>query len=143
MTRYGAGELYGFDLASLPPQRFRERSSAKNKESACPFKMPEPGKSQPTCSKKGGVCSLRQFEQDKDGRVSPAGSPVTTCPQRFLEGNLIFEWVGETLLGTKTPGIISELPFLMGEGVTAGEEGEAVGMIDKVLVNPVGDTLRW
>ena len=99
MTRYGAGELYGFDLASLPPQRLRELSSAKNKEIACPFKMPEPGKSQPTCSKKGGVCSLRQFEQDKDGRVSPAGSPVTTCPQRFLEGNLIFEWVGETLLG--------------------------------------------
>jgi hypothetical protein len=143
MTRYGAGELYGLDLSSLPPQRLRELSSAKHKEIVCPFKRPEIGRPQPTCSKKGGVCSLRQFEQNADGKVSPIGSPVTTCPQRFLEGNLIFEWVGETLLGTKKPAVISELPFLMGEGVTAGEEGDAVGMIDKVLVNPAGETLKW
>ncbi len=143
MIRYGAAELYGFDLVSLPPQRLRELSSAKHKAVACPFKKPEAGKPQPTCSKKGGVCSLRQFSQDMDGNVTPPGLPVTTCPQCFLEGNLIFEWVGETLLDTKTPAIISELPFLMGEGVTAGKEGDAVGKIDKVLVNSVGDMLKW
>ena len=143
MTRYGAAELYGFDLASLAPQQLRELSSAKHKEVACPFKRQESGKPQPTCSKKGGVCSLRQYERDKAGNVTPSSLPTTTCPQRLLEANLIFEWVGETLLGTKIPAIISELPFLMGEGTTADEEGDAVGMIDKVLVNSAGDALKW
>ncbi len=143
MTRYGAAELYGFELASLSPERIRALSSAKHKEVVCPFKRSEPGKAQPVCSKKGGVCSLRQYAQEKDGNVTPSSLPATTCPQRFLEANLIFEWVGEILLGTKSPAVISELPFLMGEGATAGEKGDAVGMIDKVLVNPAGDTLKW
>jgi Restriction endonuclease NotI len=143
MTRYGAAELYGFDLASLIPERVRQFSSANHKEIPCPFKKAEVGKPQPPCGKKGGVCSLRQYEQDKDGKVSSSGVPATTCPQRFLESNLIFEWVGEMLLGTKMPVVISELPFLMGEGATSGEEGDAVGMIDKVLVNATGDSLKW
>lgn len=143
MTRYGAAELYGFDLASLSPERIRQLSSANHKQVPCPFKKAEAGKPQPTCSKKGGVCSLRQYEQDNEKKVTPVGSPVTTCPHRFLESNLIFEWVGETLLATKSPAIISELPFLMGEGVKSGKEGDAVGMIDKVLVNPIGETLKW
>ncbi len=31
----------------------------------------------------------------------------------------------------------------MGEGATTGEDGDAVGMIDKVLVNAAGETLKW
>jgi Restriction endonuclease NotI len=143
MIRYGAAEIYGFDLSSLPPERIREMSLANHKKIVCPFKKAELGKAEPSCSKKGGVCSLRQFEQDKDGKVTPLGTPATTCPHRFLENSLIFKWVGETLLGTTNPSVISELPFLMCEGTTAGEDGEAVGMIDKVLVNASGDTLKW
>lgn len=139
-TRYGAAELYGFDLSALVPERIRELSSARNKDVPCPFKAQGSGKPQPKCSKKGGVCSLRQYVQDNSGSVSGTGLPVTTCPQRFLEENLIFEWVGETLLGTKTPAVISELPFLMSED---DNEGDAVGKIDRVLVNPEGTTLRW
>lgn len=69
---------------------------------------------------------------------------MTTCPVRFLEGNLIAQWVGETLLGTSTPTVISELPFLMGE-IQADKDADqdAVGKIDKVLVNTEGGKLQW
>src|SRR3972149_9054732 len=102
-TRYGAAELFGFDVSALKPKRIRELSMAVNKDVPCPFKVQEAGHAPPTCSKKGGVCSLRQYVRDVSGKVSVTGEPVTTCPQRFLERNLVFEWVGETLLGTGTP----------------------------------------
>jgi hypothetical protein len=143
-SRYGTGELYGFDFSTLPAERIRELSSAAYKTLACPFKPVQPGKPAPKCNKKGGVCSLRQFVQDEQCGVEGKGEPVTTCPSRFLEGNLIAQWVGETLLGTSTPVVISELPFLM--GAIQAEEGadeDAVGKIDEVLVNPKGGTLRW
>jgi hypothetical protein len=142
-TRYGAAELYGFDLTALMPERIRELSAAKNKDVSCPFKLVELGKPQPRCSKKGGVCSLRQYARDADGNVRGIGSPVTTCPQRFMESNLMVEWVGETLLGTKSPVAISELPFLMTDSEMEAEEGDPVGKIDKVLVNATAGTLRW
>ena len=143
-TRYGTGELYGFDFTTLPPERIRELSQASHRTIDCPFKPVPAGKLIAKCSKKGGVCSLRQLVQDERGIVEGKGEPVTTCPNRFLEGNLIAEWVGETLLGTSKPVVISELPFLMGE-IQAEEESEqdAVGKIDEVLVNAEGGALRW
>ena len=143
-SRFGAGELYGFDFSGLAPERVRELSSAPYKSLMCPFKTVHPGKPDAKCNKKGGVCSLRQFVQDEEGRVEAKGEPVTTCPNRFLETNFIAEWVGETLLGTATPFVISELPFLMGE-IQADEEADqdAVGKIDEVLVNAEGGALRW
>jgi hypothetical protein len=61
-----------------------------------------------------------------------------------LEKNVITQWVGETMLGTSTPHVISELPFLMGE-IQADEDGEqdAVGKIDQVLVNAEGGSCLW
>ena len=143
-TRYGAAELYGFDVTALAPERIRELASAKNKDLPCPFKPRETSKPVPKCHKKGGVCSLRQYGQEAS-TVTAVGQPVTTCPSRFLEKNLIFEWVGETLLGTKTPVVISELPFLMSSEAAGEEEenGDAVGKIDKVLVNTGGEPLKW
>ena len=142
-TRYGAGELYGFDFSALPPERVRELACASHKDINCPFKPSEPGKPSPKCNKKGGVCSLRQYEMDASATVLPRGELVTTCPNRFLESNVVFEWVGETLLGTTTPEVISELPFLMGESGVEEDEPDAVGKIDKVLVNAAGGALRW
>jgi hypothetical protein len=143
-SRYGAGELYGFDFSTLPPERVRQLSLASHRNVECPFKPPEPGKPVRKCNKKGGVCSLRLFVQDAQGRVEGNGEPVVTCPNRFLEGNLVMRWVSDTLLGTSNPVVISELPFLMGE-IQAEEEAEpdAVGKIDKVPVNPEGDKLQW
>ena len=128
-SRYGTGELYGFDFSTLPAERVRELSSAQYKSLTCPFKPVQPGKPAPKCNKKGGVCSLRQFVQDVEGQVEGRSDPVVTCPSRFLEGNLIAQWVGETLLGTSRPVVISELPFLMGE-IQAEEQGDqdAVGL---------------
>jgi hypothetical protein len=71
------------------------------------------------------------------------GPPVTTCPNRFIEDNRVFEWVGETLLGTRSPLVISELPFLMGDADAEESEQDPVGKIDKVLVNADGGSLRW
>jgi hypothetical protein len=143
-SRYGTGELYGFDFSALPPERIRELSSASHKSVVCPFKPGQPGKPTPKCNKKGGVCSLRQFVQNEHGKVEGKGEPVTTCPNRFLEGNLIAQWVGETLLGTSKPMVISELPFLMGEiQAVEGADQDAVGKIDEVLVTTEGGTLQW
>jgi hypothetical protein len=145
-SRYGAGELYGFDFSKLSAERIRQLSSAKHHDIECPFKPPEPGKPARRCNKKGGVCSLRLFVQEV-GLVEARGEPVVTCPNRFLEANTVVRWVSETLLGTSSPVVISELPFLMGDIQAEEEEAEpdAVGKIDKVLVNAEenADTLRW
>lgn len=141
--RYGTGELYGLDFSALPPERIRELSLASHRDIECPFRTPEPGKPKPMCNKKGGVCSLRQFMQDDEGRVEARGEPVTTCPNRFLESNLAVRWVGESLLGTPDPAVISESPFLMGETEAGDDDQDAVGKIDKVLVNAEGGSLRW
>lgn len=143
-SRYGTGELYGFDFSTLLPERIRQLSSANHREIECPFKPPEPGKPLRRCNKKGGVCSLRLFVQD-GASIKLTGEPVITCPNRFLEANTVVRWVGETLLGTNTPVVISELPFLMGDIQAEEEEAEPdpVGKIDKVLVNAEGETLRW
>jgi hypothetical protein len=61
-----------------------------------------------------------------------------------LEANLVSQWVGETLLGTSTPLVISELPFLMGENQDGDEsDQDAVGKIDEVLINAEGGAFRW
>jgi hypothetical protein len=113
--RYGAAELYGLNLSTMPPDKIRYLSNEDHKTIVCPFKPAEPGKRPPMCIKKGGVCSIRNYCLDPAGVVTAVGEPVATCPQRFLEGDLIYEWVGSTLLGTDKPLILSELPFLMGE----------------------------
>jgi hypothetical protein len=57
-SRYGTGELYGFDFSALAAERIRELSSAPCKSWACAFKLVQPGKPAPRCEKQGGVCSL-------------------------------------------------------------------------------------
>jgi len=142
-SRYGTGELYGFDFCALPQARIRELSSAAYQSQPCPFKAGPPGEAAPRCNKKGGVCSLRQLDKNERGQVEGWGDPVITCPSRFLEGNLVAEWVGETLLGTSKPLVISELPFLMAEGEAEESEENVVGKIDGVLVNAESAALRW
>lgn len=139
-SRYGAGELYGYDFSGLTPERLRTLARAANKDMVCPFRPPEAGKAPPKCNKKGGVCSLRQFVSEKGGEAVATGEPVTTCPSRFMEGGTMLKWVGETLLGTATPSVISELPFLLGD---QDEDPDPVGKIDKVLVNDAGPALHW
>lgn len=97
--RYGIGELYGQDFASLPPDRIRALAKAAFKTQPCPFRG-----GGFMCNKKGGVCSLRQFSKE-DGVVVPvkASSPVATCPNRFYDSGSVLAWAGKTLLDTKSP----------------------------------------
>ncbi len=144
-SRWGAGEILGFDLAGLSPERIRDLALRPGTQATCPFRPVPPGQPAPPCNKKGGVCSLRLFERDDEGVVAARGEPVITCPQRFLEADLVVQWVGETLLGTRTPQVISELPFLMSDDDSdeAGTDADAVGKIDKVLVNTRDGSFRW
>lgn len=142
-SRYGPGELYGLDVCALTAERLRELARTSNRDMECPFRASMAGKPNTKCSKERGVCSLRKFVQDGDGGVTPEGDPVTTCPNRFQESGMIVSWVGETLLETSTPAVISELPFLMGAADRDTLTKEAVGKIDQVLVNQEGPFLRW
>ena len=105
-NRYSIGEWYGAGFETLAPadrsQRARIECNANEIiGAACPFQHDA------KCNKKGGVCSLRQYQQFGDGPVTGTGPVITTCPQRFLEADTIFQWVGETLLQTKEPVILS------------------------------------
>ena len=62
------------------------------------------------------------------------------CPRRFEEDMTIFQWVGETVLGTPAPDIATEIGFLRAE-----DGNSDVGRIDMVLANQETYTaaLNW
>jgi hypothetical protein len=98
--RYSIGEWYGVPFENISPeQRFEQANREIELDgisgNPCPFR-PEG-----ICNKKGGVCSLRLFEQSGDSPVVGSGPLITTCPNRFLEAGNIFRWVGETILQTQ------------------------------------------
>jgi hypothetical protein len=136
--RFGAAELFGQPVQFLSAKELRRLATANHRDIRCPFKP-----SGAPCHKKGGVCSLAQWQQS-EGVIRIVGEPVTTCPSRFLESGSVFQWVGKMLLGTDHPLIVSELSFLMGGG-TAQEEGkeDEVGRIDNVLVRKKSGQLEW
>lgn len=135
--RYGAAELFGRAVVSLTREELNRLSTANHKEVPCPYK-----EGRATCHKKGGVCSLGLYERNKDQSVSLVGEPVTTCPTRFLEGNLVFDWVREVLLGAAETKVVKEVSFLMSDrGQKVGKD--EVGRIDNVLVNERKDALKW
>lgn len=146
--RYSIGEWYGVGFHILTPtQRFQnaKREQRLNALSGdpCPF---APGL---TCNKKGGVCSLLLYEQTPPGPTSGSGTPVTTCPRRFLQDQLIFQWIGDTILGTKTPLVLDQIGFLdrLRPGSSPTKEGDGrdfIGKIDNVLVHPTRrDPVDW
>lgn len=148
-SRYSIGEWYGVSFETLSPaDRFRLAKTEWDMDgltgTPCPF-LPEA-----KCNKKGGVCSLRSYQQTGDGPVAGIGPVITTCPLRFLEADAIFHWVGETLLQTTEPIVLSEVGFLdrlRPEEVPAEDDEQDsrdfIGRIDNVLVHPSKDPLDW
>ena len=144
--RYSIGEWYGSGFETLAPAERYQRAKIECETNTiigaiCPFQKDA------KCNKRGGVCSLRQFQQVGDGLVTGIGPIITTCPQRFLESNLIFRWVGETLLQTKEPIVLNEIGFLdrlRPEDASDDEDSrDFIGRIDNVLVHPSREPMDW
>jgi hypothetical protein len=55
----------------------------------------------------------------------------------------VFGWVGEILLGTAEPQVVSEVSFLMSEERQEAQTEDEVGRIDNVLVDIRGNGLNW
>lgn len=147
-NRYSIGEWYGNGIESLTPtERFGRAKVERNANAIigapCPFQKDT------KCNKKGGVCSLRQYHQIGAGPVTCIGPLITTCPNRFLESDTIFRWVGETLLQTKEPVVLNEIGFLdrLSTDEKSDDEHEDsrdfIGRIDNVLVHPTRQPMDW
>jgi hypothetical protein len=146
--RYSIGEWYGAGLETLSSQ---ERFNLAKREIAvdtltgtpCPFQE------NAACNKKGGVCSLRLYQQVDNGSVSGTGPLITTCPLRFLERGEIFRWVAETVLETIEPIVLSEIGFLdrlRPDAPAEGDEpsaGDLIGRIDNVVIHPSRTPIDW
>ena len=148
-SRYSIGEWYGRGFETLSPaERLRLARTEWDMNALTGTPCPFPGGAK--CNKKGGVCSLRQYQQTGDGPVAGVGPVITTCPTRFLEAGAIFYWVGETLLQTSEPIVLSEIGFLdrLRPEETPSDDDEQdrrdfIGRINNVLVHSSKDPLDW
>ena len=133
--RFGIGEWYGRSLLGLEVEERRELAlSGVNRP--CPFRL-DGG----NCTKRGGVCSFRAYEDDSGYAKPIAGDGLRVlCPRRFEESGEVFRWVGETILGTSSPSIAAEIGFLRSE-----DRSGDVGRIDMVLAHelPNSNILQW
>ena len=140
--KYGIGELYGKDISRMSPDDIRQWASQDQKSAKCPFKARTLEGDLRPCNKSGGVCSLRHYSRNQAGEIAIDGPPIATCPCRFLEGQVVSQWVGEIVLNCLTPIAVTEVPFLI--STKAGEgRARAVGKIDQVLVNPDQSVFSW
>lgn len=146
-AKFSIAEWYGTPLTALTGD---ERRALGNRQAItwrereplrCPFK---PGTN---CSKESGVCSLRLYTEDLETKLVTATDDVlrTACPTRFEENNAIYEWVGETVLGSKNPLVINQVPFLDPPTLEDGSKlsDREVGKIDNILLRPDSDPLDW
>lgn len=153
--RFGIAEWYGHSFVQLPFKLRREFAKLQDSRSysaetpPCPFLST--GGNVVRCWKKGGVCSLRSYERTADGKVilNSRGSSIrTTCPSRFQEGGIIYQWIGEVVLEDANAVPIGQINFLERVPLIGGGEEETasdreVGRIDNVLVVPASEPLKW
>lgn len=146
-TRYSIGEWYGRPFEFFSPKQRRDQAKLHVGLTTiaglnCPFQRNR------ICSKKGGVCSLRKYEQIDDGLVTPSGPLVTTCPNRFLDDGTVFKWVAQEILQTNDPIILGQIGFLdrlrPPDEVSDDEDSrDFIGRIDNVLVDPKKTPMDW
>ena len=115
-------------------------------ELPCPFRIDSP---HPTCTKPGGVCSIRIFREELDA-VAPIdgnrGRLRALCPWRFHQDGTAFDKIGERLLSDPTPTRAGEVGFLESTGNLDSDPGEDVGRIDMILVKSnatTGAPMDW
>ncbi len=160
---YSIGEWYGNlfrNLGGADQKKYAAHGGKSTKVEICRFRAenPElaPAKTS-MCTKKGGVCSIRRFEDAEEEKYGPL---VATCPSRFYEDGLVIKAGAKEILGTDDALVVKEVPFLRrteaSEDKTvqaedaekeqsqdpADSEREDVGRIDMVLVHP-NDPSKW
>lgn len=144
-TRYSIGEWYGRDIWRLD-NKIRKELAINEVDHDKILGNPCPFHPRGICNKKGGVCTLRLYQQHDANNVEGVGSPVCVCPSRFFEDGFIHRWVGETILGTTEPVVLSEIGFLDRLNTNDSEEeaeGGVIGRIDNVLLHPTKQPLDW
>lgn len=110
--RYGIAEWYGQPYIDLSPARRSGFASLAlgdtRSQPPCPFQD-----GQPPCSRSGGVCSIQRYAA-ADGRIgSPDGPPVSTCPRRFEESQLLVHWLAEIAGFDGSEAMVArEVPFM-------------------------------
>jgi hypothetical protein len=132
--RFGVAELYGNDFTAMDADTLRKLAKVSHKTQPCRFRGG-------MCNKARGVCTLRRYSAPPDAKP-PDELLVSVCPQRLTEAGLIWSWVGEELLGTKAPAVVKEVDFLL-SSEKHGDEAEAVGRLDTILVAPDSEPMRW
>lgn len=147
--RYGIAEWFGRPLSTLDSvERARCASAALGEIDRPPCPFLSSAERSVSCSKEGGVCSIRAYTRSADGTAVPATTEATsiciTCPNRFKEAGLIYRWIGEVLLRDSNPLVLSEIGFLdpVRQGGDATTRRE-VGQIDNILVRRNSDPLDW
>lgn len=115
-------------------------------EKRCPFRTDI---AHPTCTKPGGVCSLRLYS-DASGQFEPVtgerGMVRALCPYRFHQDNTAFRHIGNRLLNDPMPIQAGEVGFLESTGNLDSAPGEDVGRIDMILVagnRPADAEMKW
>ena len=124
MARYSIAEWFGVPYVSMTSVERKRMARAALKEMpppSCPFQT-----GAPACSKRGGVCSIRESNNP----------PVTVCPKRFNSGNLLPKWLAE-ITGFSEIYLASEVPFMRSPST-----GRAAGRIDLVIAKD-GDASVW
>ncbi len=135
VRRFGIGEWYGHSYLGLTRDERQNLATSRDAQ-VCPFRI-----GGGACTKKGGVCSFRLYEESQ-GSAFPVSNDEdglrVLCPRRFEEEMAIFQWVGETVLGTSNPRIATEIGFLR------AQDGKSnVGRIDMVLANQESDSTAF
>lgn len=131
------GKIKSRDLKRLTDLRVK-LATQQAVELPCPFRTDSP---HPTCTKPGGVCSIRIFKEE-GGVVAPIdgnrGRLRALCPWRFHQDGTAFDKIGERLLADPTPTRAGEVGFLESTGNLDSDPGEDVGRIDMILVKSNG-----
>ena len=134
MSRYGIAEWYGHPFLNLSPQdrrRFSERALSDQPPPPCPFRaMP--------CNKRGGVCTIQQYEPDGEYISHAVGDPAIVCPVRFEQEQMLIRWLAEVVgFSPETALVAREIPFMVGTKTC-----KPAGKIDLVVAQE-GHVLTW
>lgn len=139
VTRFGIGEWYGYDITKISADERKLlavealKTKPQRSQMLCPF---QPGEERTLCSKPGGVCSLRLYEEGQSGSAKKVGGVAgqlrTTCPKRFNQGWVAQKHVGNIILKDSEPLMTSEFA-LAWSGSRAKGRTDGASRFDAIL----------